>query len=54
MEETARTLEDANYELDSEYESVFKMLNGANFTNRDGIEFAGLDGVYDDKGENAS
>ena len=54
MEETARTLEDANYELDSEYESVFKMLNGANFTNRDGIEFAGLDGVYDDKGESAS
>lgn len=51
MKEIARTLEKASYDLDSEYESAFRMLNGANFINRDGIEFVGLDSVNDDEGE---
>lgn len=54
MKEIARTLEKASYDLDSEYESAFRMLNGANFINRDGIEFVGLDSVNDDEGESTS
>ena len=49
MKETTRTLEEASYELDSNYESAFCMLNGAKFTSPRGIEFVGLDGVNDDE-----
>ncbi len=51
MKETERTLEEASYELDSENESAFRMLNGANFIDKDGVEFVGLDAVNDDKGK---
>ena len=51
MKETTRTLEEASYELDSNYESAFCMLNGAKFTSPRGIEFVGLDGVNDDEGK---
>ena len=50
MKETTRTLEEASYELDSNYESAFCMLNGAKFTSPRGIEFVGLDGVNDEEG----
>jgi len=51
MKETTRTLEEAIYELDSNYESAFCMLNGAKFISSRGIEFVGLDGVNDDEGK---
>lgn len=54
MKETTRTLEEASYELDSNYESAFCMLNGAKFTSPRGIEFVGLDGVNDDEGKLAT
>ena len=41
------------YEIDYGYESIFKMVNGAKFKNKDGIEFVELDCLDGEEGENS-
>lgn len=51
MEENAKTLEEASYDLSDEHNSCFSMLNEANFINHDGVELVTLDKVKDFKGK---
>ena len=50
MSEEKRTLENAVYELDAEFDSNFCMLNGAIYTNKTDIPYTGLDYVSDNTG----
>lgn len=51
MAEDIKSLEEACYELDSNYPSQFSMLNEAHFNDTDGVELVTLDEVKDSKGE---
>ena len=53
MEEKKRTFDKLIYEIDYGYESIFKMVNGAKFKNKDGIEFVELDCLDGEEGENS-
>lgn len=44
----SKALENAVYDIDTDYESAFKMLNGANFSTKDGIEFVIPDSSQED------
>ena len=47
----SKALENAVYDIDSEYESTFRMLNGAEFKTNDGIEYVNLDSSQPDCAE---
>lgn len=51
MEEKAKSLKKACYELDTDYPSLFSMVNGARFIKKDGVELVTLDMVKDHDGE---
>lgn len=51
MDEDTKSLVEACYDMDSNYPSLFSMLNEAKFTNYDGVELVTLDAVKDSKGE---
>ena len=51
MDEDAKSLAEARYELDSNYPSQFSMLNEAYFNDTDGVELVTLDNVKDSTGE---
>lgn len=47
----SKALENAVYDIDTEYESTFRMLNGAEFKTNDGIEYVNLDSSQPDCAE---
>ena len=51
IDETPKVLKEAVYEIDLDNKSAFSMVNGAYFTNQDGVELVGLQAVGTDNGE---
>lgn len=47
----SKALEEASYDIDTEYESAFRMINGANFRTKDGIKYVNLDSSQPDCAE---